>query len=241
MPSTRNKRSISSSKSSKKAKGVVAASSSFDRRHTVFFPLLAVTFIVWVLYRALFRFPVVFDETIGKAIFFGLPVWLYVTMTNSKSIVDTLAPEKLKKGLLLGLAVGGLYGFAMTLFQLWGPNVTVSPVAYFTSSNFWWEFMLAIFTSFWETLFFFSWIMVVIQEKYKHWSLGQQVLVVAAIFTVFHIPNALLRFDLSSILTFVMIMFMFAVGQSLLFAYRRNAYALILSQALWGMVLLLHY
>src|SRR5260221_5651624 len=83
-------------------------------RHSVLFSLLILVFIVWLLYRTLFHFPVWFDEIIGKAIFFGLPVSLYISLTGSSSIRQTYAPTKLYRGLLLGVAVGGIFGFAAT-------------------------------------------------------------------------------------------------------------------------------
>lgn len=223
--------------------GSAAGSVGRASQHQAFWPLVILTFLVWFVYRAVFSFPVWFDESIGKALFFGLPVWLYISVNGTQSIVDTLAVSKLKSGLLLGIAVGGILGFASTLFAAFAGNgvATVQPAALFSSPLFWGEFLLAIMTGFWETLLFFSWIMLVIQEKMRGWSLAKQLLLVAGIFTLFHLPNAVLRFDLTSLLPFAFLMFLFALGQAMLFMYRRNAYALILSQAIWGMVLLLHF
>lgn len=221
----------------------VTNSSSMRAKHQAFWPLVILTFLVWFVYRAVFNFPVWFDESIGKALFFGLPVWLYISITGSQSIVDTLSVSKFKSGLLLGIAVGGLLGFASTLFALVAGNgvASVQPAALFSSPLFWGEFILAIMTGFWETILFFSWMLVVIQEKMRNWSLAKQLVVISGIFTLFHLPNALVRFDLATLLPFAFLMFLFAIGQAMLFMYRRNAYALILSQALWGMVLLLHF
>lgn len=253
MTPTNNKRWKSSSKNSTKSSSArsrvirqakaPSTGSRMSLQHQAFWPLVILTFLVWFIYRAVFHFPVWFDESIGKALFFGLPVWLYISITGTQSIAETLAVPKVKSGLLLGIAVGGILGFASTLFALVvGRGVTsVQPVALFSSPVFWGEFLLAIMTSFWETLLFFSWILVVIQEKMTGWSWAKQLVVVAGIFTLFHLPNAVLRFELSSLMSFATLMFVFALGQGLLFFYRRNAYALILSQALWGMVLLLHF
>lgn len=231
-----NKRSKSSSTASR----VVDPIASKSHAHTVFIPLLVLTFLVWIVYRSVFAFPVWFDESIGKALFFGIPVWLYINMTGSRTIVDTLASPKMRSGLLLGVAFGGVMGFAAAIFSLLKNGSTVQAVDLFNSTQFWWEFILAIMTAFWETLLFYSWVFVVLQEKYRNWSLLKQLVVVAGIFVVFHIPNALLRFNLNSLMTFSILMFLFAIGQGLLFVYRRNAYALIMSHAIWGMVLLVH-
>ncbi len=196
---------------------------------------------MWVLYRSLFDFPVWFDETIGKAIFFGFPVWLYIVMSGSKSIADTLSPKKIKTGLLLGLAVGGMYGFASAILALMQRGGVVESAWLFSSGEFWKEFFLAMMTAFWETLLFYSFVMTVIQEKFIRWTTLQQVLVVGGIFLLFHIPNTLLQYDVLLIAPQLLMLFLFGVGQAYIFAARRNAYALILSHAIWGMVLLVHF
>jgi hypothetical protein len=207
--------------------------------HTAFIPLLLVSFLFWLVYRSLFHFPVWFDESIGKAIFFGVPVWLYIHLSGSRAIPETFSLAKLHPGLLSGIAVGGLFGFAASLLGVWQAG-GAQPALVFMSDRFWWEFFLALMTGFWETLFFFSWIMIVLREKYIKWSLARQVLVVAALFLVFHIPNILLRFSGVAVLSQIILLFLFALGQALFFAQRRNGYALAVSHAIWGMVLLIH-
>ncbi len=188
----------------------------------------------------MFNFPVWFDEIIGKAIFFGLPVWLYITLTGSDSVIKSFSPEKLKSGLLLGVAVGGIFGFVFSILSIIQNGSVVEAVSLFDSNIFWYEFILALFTAFWETLLFFSFVMTSIQEKFKNWSMLSQVVLVALIFLVFHIPNIILRYDIASVLPQIFILFLFAIGQGFLFYSRKNSFALILSHAIWGMVLLVH-
>lgn len=209
-------------------------------KHSFFFPLLILSFIFWIIYRAIFAFPVWFDESIGKAIFFGLPVWLYLNATGFEAVKDTVALEKLKPGLLKGLAIGGLFGFfALFIRILQGATLQAAPL--FLSDQFWYEFGLAILTGFWETIFFFSWIMVVIQDRFKKWTLAKQAILVSIIFLLFHIPNTFLRFDIRLVASMLGLLFLFALGQSLIFARKQNAYTLILSQAIWGMALLVYF
>ncbi len=207
--------------------------------HEAFIPLVVLALIIWFAYRFLFHFPIWFDETIGKALFFGFPVWLYVQISGSESMTNTFSLNKFHSGLLSGIAVGGLFGFAAALLGL-AESGGVQAAQVFASDRFWWEFMLALFTGFWETIFFFSWLMVVIQEKWPHWSLAKQVLAVAGLFLVFHMPNTFLRFSGTAVAGQLVLLFAFAVGQALFFANRRNGYALTLSHAIWGMVLLVH-
>jgi hypothetical protein len=208
--------------------------------HLVFYPLLTLCLIVWFIYRSVFNFPIWFDESLGKAIFFGLPVWLYIAISGAVSIADTFSVAKIKRGLLLGVAVGGVYGFAASLASLLLRGDSVQAVPLFSSQFFWWEFLMSLLTGFWETLFFFSWIMVVIQEKYQHWSTFKQSAVVSALFLIFHLPNTVKYFEGQFLVLQLVLLALFAFGQALLFARRRNAYALVLSHAIWGMVLLVH-
>lgn len=215
-------------------------SQSILSRHSIFWSLLILSLVLWVAYRALFSFPVWFDETIGKALFFGLPAWIYVVVTNFKQVGRSFSSAQLEKGLLLGLAIGGVYGFVTAILSLLQSGSTVAAAPLFASQAFWYEFGLAIFTGFWETLFFFSWIGSAIFALYKHWTLPSQVIVISGIFLIFHLPNIILRFSGAGEWGMVLMLFLFALGQTMLFFEYKNSYALILSQAIWGMVLLVY-
>ena len=209
-------------------------------RHAAFFPLLILSFVFWFIYRGVFQFSVLFDELIGKAIFFGLPVWLYILMSGFDEIADTFAAYKLKRGLMMGIAIGGLFGFVASILLVWQSS-TIIPTFAFLTNGFWTEFTLALLTGFWETLFFFSFVMLVIQQMFKNWSLFHQVLLVAIIFLIFHLPNIALRFQGIDLWYQSGLLALFAIGQALLFFREKNGYSLVISHALWGMVLLLHF
>lgn len=209
--------------------------------HQFFWPLVVLTLVMWFVYRALFQFGVFFDESIGKAIFFGFPVWLYISISNFPQIAESFSLKKMHKGMLLGIAYGGIYGFAATLASFAMRKSGVQAADLFTTNQFWWEFFLAMLTAFWETLFFFSFMMTALMDKHKKWSFIKQVLITAIIFMIFHIPNSILRFELAMVIPQVILMLIFGLGQALLFSKEKNAYALILSHALWGMVLLIHW
>lgn len=243
MPSKKSRTTATRSSSRTRQSGRLQTSipqSAAASDHIAFWPLIVLCLIVWVVYRSVFHFEVWFDEVVGKAIFFGFPVWLYVSLTQSRAIGDTFAPPKLYSGLMQGIALGGVYGFVTSILAFLLNRVEPQAALLFTSSQFWWEFFLALMTGFWETVFFFSWVMVAIQEKYREWSLLKQVLVVMVVFVVFHLPNTLLRFSGAQVFVQIGLLSLFAVGQALLFTGRRNGYALALSHAIWGMVLLVH-
>jgi len=209
--------------------------------HSFLWPLIVLTLIMWFVYRALFSFGVLFDESIGKAIFFGFPVWLYISTSGFNAIANSFSFTKMHRGMLLGIAYGGIYGFAAAIaaFAIGGKGVVAADL--FSSNNFWWEFFLSLLTAFWETLFFYSFIMASLMDKYKKWSFSKQIIITALIFMIFHLPNTILRFDLGLILPQILLMLTFGLGQALLFSKERNAYTLVLSHAIWGMVLLIYW
>jgi len=215
--------------------------SSLVERHALFWPVVIVVLAVWLAYRYLTGFPVWFDETIGKALFFGLPVWFYVVSTGFNSVVDLFHPKKLWSGLLLGLAIGGIFGFTVVIIRLLQGGVIVNPTPVFLADNFSYEMLMGLFTSFWETLFFFGFIAGVILEKYPKLDLIWQAVLVAFVFTLFHIPNTLLRFQgTTNIASMIFILALFALGQFLVYYRRRNGYTLVISQLIWGMALLVY-
>ena len=209
--------------------------------HQLFFPMLIFTAIVWFLYRSLFNFPVWFDEIIGKAIFFGLPVWVYINVTGFRPIIDTFRLKKLQPGLMQGLLFGGIFGLVTMGVRFLQTGYHVRPLLLFLDNKFWWEMLLALFTAFWETIFFFSFVMTVVQDRFAHWSLLKQIVLTALVFLVFHIPNSFLRFDLGVITPLLSLLALFAIGQALLFSEKQNAYLLIMTHMIWGMVLLVYF
>lgn len=207
----------------------------------LFFFILSLTFVLWWLYRLVLpAFPTWFDETVGKALFFGLPVWLFLTATQDKQVWKSFAWEKFEPGILTGVAFGGIYGFVTSILLLLSAGTSVQPAQLFLSPQFWTEFMLAMFTGFWETLLFFSVTQTMLQKYFPKLSLNYLVIIVSAIFVAFHLPNMILRADVLAVAWQVLLLALFAGGQSLIFAQTKNSYTLILSQAFWGMVLLTH-
>lgn len=209
--------------------------------HQAFFSLVALTLILWMLYRALFSFPVWFDESVGKAVFFGFPVWLYISITGFRPIIDSLSLKKLKPGLWRGLAIGGLYGFIVIFLRLWQVGWSLQSAPVFLAPDFWWEFLLALLTAFWETIFFFSFVLLVIKDRFFNWSVTKKSILVAVIFLLFHIPHTFINFAGVEVLSALFLLVLFALGQSLIFMRRENAYTLILSHAIWGMALLVYF
>ncbi len=207
----------------------------------IFIALIFISLVLWFFYRALFKFPEIFDETLGKAIFFGAPILIFVNVIGDQQIINSMSLKKLFAGLLRGLAFGGLIGFATVIVIMLKNKTALTAVPLFTLDRFWWEFLLALLTAFWESLFFFGFIQTTIGSVFKSLKPVWQLLLVASLFLIFHLPNILLRFsglDVSFILT---LLFLFGLGQAIIFAKDKNVYTLILTHTIWGLVLMLHF
>jgi hypothetical protein len=187
----------------------------------------------------MFHFPEWFDEIFVKAVVFGGPAFLYARHRMGGQERLGLGSKNFWCGMYLGLLVGGVYGFigaSRTLVQ----GVHIEPIMLFSSSAFWWQFFLAIMTSWWESLFFFGYIMNAVQEEYR---LPEYASVVAAavVFVAFHAPLRLVLMGWNGVTAAQLaILGLFAVGQAILFLRSRSIFAITLSQALWGMVLLVY-
>lgn len=244
MPSRKAKRPPSNSRNSSKSKSrstIKAQNAQFKANAALFIPIVLLVFVTWLLYRTLFDFPVWFDEIVGKAIFFGLPVMIYVNISGFTGLAESIRPSKFKVGLLQGVAFGGMFGFAGALASVLSKAGSVVPVPLFSSEIFWSEFGLAVFTGFWESLFFYGFIMAMIQVGWSHWTAMKQILVTGLIFAVFHIPNVLLQTqDVFSVAGYALLVLAFGIGQAFLFSRDRNLYTLIVVHAIWGMTLLVH-
>jgi membrane protease YdiL (CAAX protease family) len=247
MPSRKAKRPfVSTSKSVSKSKSRsisrnTSSTAQFKANTALFIPIVLLVFVTWYLYRTLFNFPVWFDEIVGKAIFFGLPVMIYVNVTGFTGLAESIRLNKFKTGLLQGIAFGGMFGFAGAIASVLSKTGAVIPVPLFGYEVFWSEFGLAVFTGFWESLFFYGFIMAMIQVGWSHWTAMKQILVTGFIFAVFHIPNVLSQTqDVFSVVGYALLVLAFGIGQAFLFSRDKNLYTLIVVHAIWGMTLLIH-
>lgn len=202
-----------------------------------FFFLMMSLLLVWVAYRALVRAPVWFDESIAKAVVFGLPAFWVASRSRFIAQNIGLEPNKMMAGLNLGTAIGGLYGFAAILTQvLSGREVT--PGAFFLTGDFWYMAGLALLTAWWETLFFFGLPMQYLRSVagwISDWWIGAFVVI---FFLLFHAP---LRFFVTGgspqFLAQMAVLGLFVIGQFVVYSRTRNLYALVLSHFFWGLVI----
>lgn len=208
----------------------------FGQLYSFFFLMLTLLFL-WIGYRAFFDLPIWFDEGVAKALVFGIPVVWFVSQSPFMANEIGLDQEDLFPGLYLGLAIGGLYGFAGLLLQV-AAGQEVMTGALFATPEFWWLAFLGLLTSWWESLFFFGLPVQYVRSIAPWFSETLLGIGVVGLFLLFHIP---LRLQLAGwdagFLIQMGVLALFAMGQYLFYTRTKNMYALVMSQLLWGLVI----
>lgn len=204
----------------------------------LFWLLVSLSFIGLVIYRAFFQLPVWFDEIVAKAFLFGLPFLIYIFANRQNAAAVGMSPRRFWLGAYLGLALGGCFGFvAMVASALKTGGQILIPNLFF-ASDFWWIFFLALATAWWESLFFYGFILNVINVIRKNeWEAS---LVATGLFLIFHAPILLIRGGLTGAVVPLILLGMFAFGQAVLYLRFRSLIAMVVSHAFWGMALLVY-
>jgi len=189
------------------------------------------------MYRQLALFPEWFDEIIAKGIVFGIPSIVYARSAIRGAEKLGIASSRFWPGLYLGLLVGGIYGFVGVARSLTG-GTHVEPSMLFSSSAFWFQFFLAMMTAWWESVFFFGFMMNALQDEY-HLPEIPALIGAVLVFLVFHAPLRIMLTGFTSLtVAQLSLLALFAVGQAILFMRTKSVYAVTISHALWGMVLM---
>jgi hypothetical protein len=199
-----------------------------------------VIFIVWGLYRYLFRLPTVFEELVLKGLVFGGSIaWVaYKNRWNASDLgirVQELS-SSVRWGLLTGVAVGlvGQIGNIVRHKGMLTMNYGLEGEALGTF------LLLSIVTAFWEQLVFSGYMLMrlkplISDEWMRSW-------VVAFLFVLIHIPALLITSGIHGggllILSLILLLLM-QLGANLLFYRFNNLAAPILAQALWGVTIYL--
>ena len=195
---------------------------------------LLASFALLTAYRFLFTLPVWFDEFVVKAVMFGLPALILAPKLGVKDLGIALG-SKFWQGLYWGLFLGGFYVFVLTLSS-WGqdvqPHLVSSPSELFSLVS------TALVTGWWESLFFFTFVLQVLMcvwKKKESSALGIAVL----IFLVFHLPARIVAGGTNMmLLAELFTLAVFALGQGILFLRTKSVYAVTISHALWGLALM---
>jgi hypothetical protein len=211
-------------------------------RHVwAFFFMEASLLLLWVAYRAVVHAPVWFDEGVAKAIVFGLPVaWL---ASRSRFIANEIGLDvnKVWPGLFLGLAIGGLYGFVGIFAQVVVGGRSVVAAPFYATGQFWEMGALALLTAWWESLFFIGLPVQYLRSQVPWLSESIMAAAIAVIFLLFHAPLRLLVAGVGWPFVVQMgVLTLFVLGQFIIYIRTKNMYAIVLSHAIWGLVIELY-
>jgi hypothetical protein len=209
----------------------------FQQLYTFTFFMLTLLF-VWIGYRSFLPgLPVWFDEGVAKALIFGVPVVWFASQSRFIANELGLNQEDLFPGLFLGIAVGGLYGFAGLFIQVAAGQEVIAG-SLFASSGFWWMAFLGMLTAWWESLFFFGLPIQYVRSIAPWFSESLLGVGVILLFLVFHAPLRLIITGWQpGFLIQMGLLALFALGQYLFYLKTKNMYALVLSHLLWGLVI----
>lgn len=199
----------------------------------------AVVFVVWAMYRLLFRLPVVIEEVVLKGIVFGGPVLWLVLKQNGWTLRKLgMHTEKLFESVYLGLSLGmvlGLVGQIANVLRygqlsLSGFGVTSESIGSFL--------LLGLVTAFWESLLFYGFILQALRKVTDELS---AVLVTAVLFVLIHIPALILvqQLTIAGVLLSSIVLLALAWGNGVLYLRMQNLAAPILAHALWGVTVFL--
>ncbi|OGV90960.1 hypothetical protein A3A66_03555 [Microgenomates group bacterium RIFCSPLOWO2_01_FULL_46_13] len=213
----------------------------FRKRLEVWHRLFALylgLFLIWGLYRLLFRFPVFIEEIFLKGIVFGLPI-IYLTLREDHRLTTLgLELNRTPRAIFWGVSLGVLLIGVNQLTLLVKPSPLATPPLTASSSlaNF---FILALITAFWEQLVFAGYFLSRLSKLFKsEWSI---VVVTGALFTTLHLP-ALIVADIpaSQVAIQLFLIFILGISANIVMLRTQNLLAPMLTQALWGVSIALY-
>ncbi len=208
------------------------------RSLSLFWLLVGLSFVGLVVYRAFFQFPVWFDEIIAKAFLFGLPFFLYALLNREKLPSLKMTLKRFWLGAYLGLALGGALGFVAMLASALKTGGQILIPNLFFASDFWWTFFLALATAWWESIFFYGFILnVLLNARNNEWRASLET---TGLFLLFHAPILLIRGGVAAAMIPLLLLSLFAFGQAVIYLRFRSLIAMVVSHAFWGMALLVY-
>lgn len=198
----------------------------------------AVIFVLWGLYRLLFRFPVLVEELVFKPLVFLPPVMSVLAGEDGRS---GLTPGKLgfrREGLFLsiyyGLTLGVVYILAVRLGRVIFSGKSLFYAPSISHGSFFNLFLLSFFTAFWEQIVFSGFMLgrlvAVFQDEWSSAGLT------ALLFTGLHLPILLVDSGSGPLFVVVQLLLFFLVGfgNAVLMLRTENILAPVLSHTFWA-------
>lgn len=201
-----------------------------------------VIFVLWGLYRLLFRFPVYIEELLFKPLVFFPPVFSILTGEDRRGRLFGsfgFQKEGLALAIYYGLTLGVVYLLAVRLGNLvFSPGTfdlgfSLPPLRLLGTLG------ISLVTAFWEQLVFSGFILLRLRAAFAdEWlSVGGT----ASLFMFLHLPILVTESGGSFLVVAIQLLLFFLVGfgNAVLMLRTRNILAPILSHTFWSMALTL--
>lgn len=198
-----------------------------------------VIFILWGLYRLLFRFPVFIEEVLFKPLVF-LPPLFSVLVGEGRGVRQSLRAFGFSKtgfslAIYYGLTLGVVYMLAARLGKLVFSREMVVHGFSVDSSRLLTVFTLSLITAFWEQIVFSGFMLLRFMRVLRdEWG---SAFLVSLLFTLLHLPILLLEasVQLPFILIQLLLFFLVGFGNAVLMLRTRNIIAPVLSHTFWAL------
>lgn len=210
----------------------------FDRLHRII-KVYVVVFVIWGLYRLVFRLPEAIEETVLKPLVFVGTVLLVVRPKRwDKFFLDVWGREDWLKAMLLGISFGLVYiiFYGLASFMTFGRLQLGSDLA----SQLWSSFVgLGLVTAVWEEWLFIGYIFRELKKVVN--SLMASRLITATLFALIHLPVLAYGYQFTGTTLGFQLLLLFILGFSntVLIDLSRNLLAPVLSHTLWGVAIFL--
>lgn len=195
-----------------------------------------VIFVLWGLYRLLFRFPVFIEELLFKPFVFLPPILSVLAGEGRGKVWRSFGFSRagLALAIYYGLTLGVVYLLAVRLGSLifsgqtpvW--NLLVSP------GEFLEMMLISLFTAGWEQILFSGFLLLRFTDAIgDEWASAS---LVALLFTLLHLPILFLESGGTYLVMVIELALFFLVGfgNAVLMLRTRNILAPILSHSFWG-------
>lgn len=193
-------------------------------------------FVVWGLYRLIFRLPEAFEEIVLKPL-----VWLgptfYIVFVKEKRGFSSLGYTK--KSFLPGIKKGLLFGIVFFIVGLSINYLKNSGVSFVWENNFLTSLALVLITAISEETVFRGYIQNRLEELCKNSWLAN---IIASIgFCLVYLPISVLvyRYNIPQVFIFLVLVFLSSFGSGIFFSWTKGIWASILIHVFWSWPLLL--
>jgi membrane protease YdiL (CAAX protease family) len=198
-----------------------------------------VIFILWGLYRLLFRFPVFIEELVFKPLVFLPPLFSVLVGEGRGWRQSWRAFGFRKKGLTLSIYYGLTLGIVYVLAARLGNLIFSKEMILYGFSVGSWRlltvFTLSLATAFWEQIVFSGFMLLRFMRILKdEWG---SAFLTSFLFTLLHLPILLLEVkpELPFILIQMLLFFLVGFGNAVLMLRTRNIVAPVLSHTFWAL------